>query len=45
MEFYGVNGACKVAFYNKNDGKLALYFPSANSLGISVTGEVKEVRK
>ena len=42
MEFYGVNGAVKIAFYNKTDGKLALYFPSANRLGISVTGEVKE---
>lgn len=42
MQFYGINGACKIAFYNKTDGKLALYFPSANSLGISVTGDVKE---
>lgn len=42
MEFYGINGACKIAFYNKTDNSLALYFPSANSLGISVTGEVKE---
>jgi hypothetical protein len=42
MEFYGVQGACKIAFYNKTDNKLALYFPSANSLGISVSGETKE---
>lgn len=42
MEFYGVNGAVKIAFYNKTDGKLALYFPSANSLALNVTGEVKE---
>jgi hypothetical protein len=42
MEFFGIQNACKLAFYNKTDGKLALYFPSANKFGLNLTGEVKE---
>lgn len=43
MEYFGIQNACKLCFYNKTDGKLALYFPSANSFSMNVTGEVKEV--
>lgn len=42
MEYFGIQNACRLAFYNKSDNKLALYFPSANKFGLNVTGEVKE---
>lgn len=37
--YYGVKNCCKLAFYNKEDGKLFAYFPFGNSLGISISGD------
>lgn len=43
MQSYGVYGATKLCFYDLQTGKLAMYFPSANSFGFSLTGESKEI--
>ncbi len=43
MQSYGVYGATKLCFYDLQTGKLAMYFPSANSFGFSLTGESQEI--
>lgn len=43
MESYGVYGPSKLCFYDLQTGKLAMYFPSANSFGFNLTGESKEI--
>lgn len=42
MQYYGVKNCAKLAFYEKDTGKLAAYFPFGNSMTISITGETAE---